>query len=29
VAGYLVRPVTVDVVRATREPDVQVKEVVG
>ena len=29
VAGYLVRPVTVDVIRATRTPHVVVKEVAG
>jgi len=29
VAGYLVRPVTVDVMRATRAPHVAVKEVAG
>lgn len=29
VAGYLVRPVTVDVIRATRTPHVTVKEVAG
>ena len=29
VAGYLVRPVTVDVMRATRAPHVAVKDVAG
>jgi response regulator of citrate/malate metabolism len=29
VAGYLVRPVTLDVIRASRTPNVSVKEVVG
>ena len=29
VAGYLVRPVTIDVIRATRAPHVDVKESVG
>ena len=29
VAGYLVRPVTIDVIRATRDPNVRVNEVAG
>jgi CheY-like chemotaxis protein len=29
IAGYLVRPVTVDVIRSTRAPHIDVKEVAG